>query len=132
MVKRILILCLLLCFIMIPMLSSAADWMIFTPKQKNDYTWFYDRQSIVYLKDQTFIGITLPMKDHNYQKIWIKAVSDRVEKRYQIELNCKDRISKIFDDNGKGIYNLPDIDYLYERPIPPDTPLDMLRRAVCR
>jgi len=130
--KRTLVICLVILAFVVPMLSSAADWMIFTTKQKDGYTWFYDKTSVVYLKNKTFLFLTLPSSDPNFQKMWIKATSDRGDKIYQIELNCKERIAKLFDNNGKGIYNLPEIDYLYERPIPPDTVLDMLRKAVCR
>lgn len=130
--KRIFIVCLLTCAFLAPSAAFPADWMIFTPKQKNGYTWFYDKQSVVYLKNRSFIGIPTPMKDITYQKMWIKATSDRDSRLYQVELNCEDRSAKMYDDNGKGIYNLPDIDYLYERPIPPDTVLDMLRKARCK
>jgi hypothetical protein len=130
--KRIIIICVVISVFIIPMLSYAADWMIFTVKQKDGYTWFYDKNSVVYLKNKTFLFITLPAGDHNFQKMWIKATSDKGNRIFQIELNCKDRTAKLFDNNGKGIYNLPEIDYLYERPIPPDSVLDMLRKAVCR
>jgi hypothetical protein len=116
---------------MLPLLSSASDWMIFTPKQKDGVTWYYDKNSVVYLKNMTIIGITMPFKDSNYQKMWLRASSDTDEKTYQVELSCKERIAKMQDNNGKGIYNMTSIDYLYERPIPPDSVLDMLRKAIC-
>jgi hypothetical protein len=130
--KKKLLLLLTICAFLISALAFASDWMIFAPKQKDGYMWFYDKSSITYLKNKTFIGITLPAADKNFQKMWIKATSDNGDKLYQIELDCKGRLAKLFDNNGKGIYNLPDIDYLYERPIPPDTVLDMLRKAVCK
>jgi hypothetical protein len=116
---------------MLPLLSSASDWMIFTPKQNDGSTWYYDKSSSVYLKNKVIIGITMPFRDSNYQRIWIRASSDTGEKIYQVELSCKERIAKMQDNNGKGIYNLTVIDYLYERPIPPDTVLDWLRKMVC-
>jgi hypothetical protein len=130
--RRTFIACLLLSLFTFPLLCCAADWMIFTVKQKDGYTWFYDKNSVVYMKNKSVIGITLWMKDVNYQKMWLKAASDKGDRLFQIELNCGERSARLFDNNGRGIYNLPEIDYLYERPIPPDTVLDMLRKAVCR
>jgi hypothetical protein len=130
--KRIFLICLISCTFIFPLLAAASDWMIFTPKQKDGFTWFYDKTSIVYMKNRVVIGITMPFRDANEQKMWIRASSDSGEKIYQVELKCKERTAKMLDNNGKGIYNLPAIDYLYERPIPPDTVLDMLRKAVCR
>jgi hypothetical protein len=128
---RIFIVCLVICSFLVPVIASAGDWIIFTPKQKDGFTWFYDKNSREYLKNKSFLGIPTPLKDTTLQKMWIRASSDKIVRLYQIELNCSTRIAKMYDDNGKGIYNLPEIDYLYERPIPPDTVLDMLRRAVC-
>jgi hypothetical protein len=130
--KKTFVACLVICSFLLPLFASASDWMIFTPRQKSGYTWFYDKADIEYMKSRSFIGIPLPIKDSNYQKIWLRASSDAGDRIYQIELDCKGRTAKLFDNNGKGIYNLSEIDYLYERPIPPDTVFDMLRKAVCR
>ncbi len=83
------------------------------------------------MKNSVIIGIPMPFKDSNYQKMWIRASSDAGEKIYQVELSCKERTARMQDNNGKGIYNFTLIDYLYDRPIPPDTVLDWLSKSVC-
>jgi hypothetical protein len=129
---KILLVSVIFSLCLIPLPSFASDWMIFTPKQKDGSTWFYDKNSISYPKNISFIGIPTPMRDRNFQKMWIKSSSDIGEQMYQIEINCRDRSAKMQDSGGKQLYSLNSIYYLYDRPIPPDTVLDMLQKAICR
>jgi hypothetical protein len=129
-IKYVLV-CLVISLFVFPLISFASEWMVFTPKQKDGATWYYDKDSISYPRNKTFIGITLPFSSGNYPKMWVKASSDTGEIFYQAELSCRERTVRMMDNNGKGIYNLTNIDYIFDRAVPPDTVLDLLRRAVC-
>jgi hypothetical protein len=129
---RLILTCLIIALFALPPISSASEWMVFSPKQKDGATWYYDKNSISYPKNRVFLGITLPLRDGNYPMMWVRSTSDTAALLYQVEISCKERTAKMMDNNGKGIYNLDNIDYLYNRPIPPDTVLDMLRKAVCK
>ena len=130
--KRIFLASLLICALMLPMLSSASEWVIFTPKQKDGSSWYYDKASIEKTKYMAVIGIPTPFKDGNYLKMWVRNSTDSADKLYQVELSCKDRTARMQDNNGKSIYNMSSIDYLADRAIPPDTVLDWLRKSLCR
>jgi hypothetical protein len=129
--SRWILICLLIAFFAVPAISAAADWTAFSPKQKDGTIWYYDKESISYPKNKEFIGISLPLRDKNYPKLWIRSTAETANLLYQVELKCKELSAKMTDNNGKGIYSLNAIDYLYDRPIPPDSVLDMLRKAVC-
>ena len=124
--------CIVISLFAVPALSSASEWMVFTPVQKDGTTWYYDKNSISFPRNRTILGITLPLRDGNYPKMWIRGTSDTGTLLYQAEVSCKERTARLMDNNGKGIYNLTSIDYLFDRPIPPDTVLDRLRKAVCK
>ncbi len=127
------ILCYLLTFaVLLPAIATASNWIQFGQPLQNGALWYYDRDSIVYSHDKKIIGIDTPVKDKNFQKIWIKSSGDLGEVRYEVELNCRDRSARLKDDGGKNLYSQPSIDYLYDKPIPPDSMLDLLRKAVCK
>ena len=128
---KYILLCLVIALFVFPLISTASEWTVFSPKQKDGATWYYDKDSISYPRNKTFIGLTLPFSSGNYPKLWIKASTDTNDLLYQAELNCRERTVRLMDNNGKGIYNLNNIDYIFDRPIPPDSVLDLLRRAVC-
>lgn len=128
---RLPLICLIFALVAIPVISSASDWTVFTPKQKDGATWYYDKASITYPKNTSIIGITTWMRDVNYQKLWIRSTTDTVNLLYQVEMDCKARTARMLDNNGKGIYSMNNIDYLFDRPIPPDAMLDLLRKTIC-
>ncbi len=117
---------------LLPSIASASNWIQLGQSRQNGMLWYYDRDSVAYSQDKKLIGIDVPVKDKNFQKMWIKSSADNVEVRYEVELNCKERSARMKDDRGKNLYSEPSIDYLYEKPIPPDTLLDLLRKAVCK
>jgi hypothetical protein len=122
----------LIFFVMLPAISAASNWIQFGVSNQNGASWHYDNDSIVYFQDKKIIGIDVPIKDRNYQRMWIKSSGGDGEKRYRVELNCKERSARLQDDGGKNLYSEPSMDYLYDKPIAPDTVLDMLCKKVCK
>lgn len=129
--SRLLLISLFICFVLLPSLATASSWILFSAKQQNGTSWYYDKDSIAYFKAKSIIGVEIPKKDRNYQKVWIKSAGDMGERLFLVELNCKEHTARLQDDNNKVLYNEPSIDYLYDRPIPPDSVLDKLQKAVC-
>lgn len=117
--------------VLLPSLASASNWILFTSSQSG-VGWYYDKESIVYLKAKSIIGIELPLKDRNYPKMWIKSAGDKGEISYQVEFNCKGRTAQLQDDSGKTLYSESSIYYLYDKQIVPDSVLDKLYQAICR
>ena len=118
--------------VLLPSFASASNWLLFALSKQTGTNWHYDKESIVYLKAKSIAGVELPRKDRNYPKVWIKSTGDKGEFAYQVELNCKGRTARLQDESGKTLYSQTSIDYLYDRPILPDSVLDMLRKTVCR
>ncbi len=123
----------LIFFLLLQAVSAASNWVQFgLSGQNGSKSWYYDKGSILYFQDKKIVGIDVPVKDKNYQRIWIKSSGSKGETRYQVELNCKAHTARLQDDGGRMLYAESSIDYLYEKPIPPDTVLDMLHKAVCK
>jgi len=118
--------------LLLPSISSASNWIQFSTSGQKGMSWLYDKESIVYFQNRKFIGIELPSKSSKFIRAWIKASGDNVERRYQVDLNCRNHTARVKDDGGKNLYSEPSMDYLYDKPIPPDAVLDMLQKAVCK
>jgi hypothetical protein len=124
-------------FLLIPILALspvvfASNWIEFASFKEPATKWLYDKESITYSRAKEIVGIEIPRKDRNFPKVWIKSSGDGGEKPYQVELNCKKRTARLFDEGGKTLYSVNAIDYLYDKQIVPDSVLDSLRKSVCR
>ncbi|HTZ19138.1 MAG TPA: hypothetical protein VMB78_11950 [Dissulfurispiraceae bacterium] len=122
----------LIFLIMLPSICSASNWITFGTSRQNGLTWQYDKDGVIYFQDRKFMGIQIPVKKRKFQRIWIRSSGDATERLYQVDLNCRDHTARIKDDGGKTLYSENSMDYLYDKPIPPDSVLDMLQKAVCK
>ena len=118
--------------VLLPSFAAASNWLLFTLSKQDGTSWYYDKESIIYFKTKSVAGVEIPMKDRNFQRMWIKSSGDKGEIAYQVELDCKGATARLQDERGKPLYSQPSIDYLYDKPMLPDSVLDMLRKAVCR
>jgi hypothetical protein len=125
------LLCLFICFVLPPSFADASNWILFASQQRNTVNWYYDKESMDASKELKIFKLKIPLPPSNIQKMWIKSSSDKGEKLYHAELGCKERLARLQDDNGKTVYSDASFNYLYDRPIPPDSVLDILRKTVC-
>ena len=123
--------CLLILAVLTTSLASASDWQLFASSKQNGTNWYYDKDGIVYFRAKSIAGVEIPMKDTNYIRIWIKSADYKGERAYRVELNCKQLTAQLQDNSGKTLYSEPSIDYFYDKPLVPDSVLDMLRKTVC-
>jgi hypothetical protein len=125
------LLCLFICLVLLPSFAAASNWILFASQQRNTVNWYYDKDSMDASKELKIFKLKIPLPPSNIQKMWIKSSSDKGEKLYHAELSCKERLARLQDDNGKTVYSDASFNYLYDRPIPPDSVLDILRKTVC-
>jgi len=123
--------CVFFCLLLLPSYASSSNWILFAAYQRNGLNWYYDAESLNASRELKIMGVTIPLGQGDTQKMWIKSSGDKVERIYQAELDCKARLARLQDDNGKTVYNDASFNYLYDRPIPPDSVLDMLLKKVC-
>jgi hypothetical protein len=114
-----------------PSFAAASNWILFASQQRNSVNWYYDKESLNAARELKIFGLKIPPPPSNIRKMWIKSSSDKGEKLYQAELSCKEGLARLQDDNGKTVYSDASFNYLYDRPIPPDSILEVLRKAVC-
>ena len=118
-------------FVLMSSFAAASNWILFAAQQRDGSSWYYDKETLDSSSGLKIIGLKIPVIKGNIRETWIKSSGDKGEKLYRAELSCNDGLARLRDDNGKTIYSDVSLNYLYDRPIPPDSVLDMLREAVC-
>ncbi len=110
--------------------ATASLWLPFALGHEDAFNWYYDQDTISYPRHVSILGIVLPLRDRNFQNLWIRT--DRPhELRFRVYMDCAQRLAVVHDETGT-LYDIPLLDYLYGKPIPPDSVLDKLHLAVCR
>ncbi len=120
-----------ICFVLLSSFAAASNWILFAAQQRDGSSWYYDKETLDSSSGLKIIGLKMPVIKGNIREIWIKSSGDKGERLYRAELNCKEGLARLRDDNGKTLYSDVSLNYLYDRPIPPDSVLDMLREVVC-
>jgi hypothetical protein len=110
-------------------LAAASLWVPFALGQQDELNWFYDRDSVAHPQYIYLLGI-IPIRDRNYKALWIRTERPG-EIRFHVFLDCAAHTAVLYDETGM-LYDVPLVDYLYLKPIPPDSVLDKLHMAVCR
>jgi hypothetical protein len=126
------LLCLVICIVLLPSFASATKWILFASQQRNTVNWYYEKDGLDASREvKIFFKLKISLPANNIQKLWIKSSSEKGEKLYQAELSCRERLARLRDDSGKTVYSDASFNYLYDRPIPPDSALDILLKTVC-
>ena len=118
-------------FVLLSSFAAASNWILFAAQQRDGSSWYYDKETLDSSSGLKIVGLKIPGIKGNIRDMWIKSSGDKGERLYRAELNCKDGLARVQDDNGKTIYSDVSLNYLYDRPIPPDSVLDMLRKVAC-
>jgi hypothetical protein len=126
------LLCLFICFVLLPSFAAASNWILFASQQRNTINWYYEKDGLDASREvKLFFNLKIPLPANNIQKLWIKSSSEKGEKLYQAELKCRERVARLKDETGKPVYSDSSFDYLYDHTIPPDSVLDILVKTVC-
>jgi hypothetical protein len=111
--------------------AMAAEWVPFFKNPKNDAVWVYDREGIDFFREKKiWLGLKTT-KDTSFPKVWFKSVQQSGERRLVIEMDCRDRSGRLYDDKGNVIYIDNTVDYMFGHQFKPDSVMDALYKEVC-
>jgi len=123
--------CVFIGLVLLCSFAAASNWILFADRQRDGSSWYYDSESVISSGGLKIMGLKIPATQDHIREMWIKSSGDKGESLYHVELNCKESLARLRDDNGKTLYSNVSLNYLYDRPIPPDSVLDRLRKVVC-